>query len=332
MKDLSKKYFEKELIKENKIITDCRILPNIDHPFFFVTKCIAFAETVTESYVIGGATNGQIWFWSLKTQNHIRDAVIFEDKNEIYAIDAIDVVICKGNMYVAVGTTWHLAVYDFTRNTVIIRFNHEFGYMRSLKIIDNQGLVVLVGDEKGNICKVQVDTKTVIIMPVIYGHTSCINVIYSPQGCKILVAKRDFAAKVVDYDTGKVEKIFRGHTGSIVSIFLLQNDKGIKLVTGSQDGRVIIWNYDTQQQEATLCMFRMPVESVEIVGGKSGLYIVVAYHEDKIVVFNAHTYEAVQIITNKNAWVKSLKEIVYENRHVVMCLTDLQKIAFLNVE
>ena len=57
-----------------------------------------------------------------------------------------------------------------------------------------------------------------------------------------------------------------------------------------------------------------------------------AYHEDKNVLYNAHTYEAVQIITNKNAWVKSLKEIVYENRHVVMCLTDLQKIAFLNVE
>jgi WD40 repeat protein len=131
-------------------------------------------------------------------------------------------------------------------------------------------------------------------------------------GTKIVSGFADKTIRILNVDTGELEKTFEGHIKGVLSVGF--NHDGTKIVSGSSDNTIRIWNVDTGELEKTL---EGHTDSVRSVGfNHDGTKIVSGSLDNTIRVWNLATDELEKILEGHTDRVFSV-EFNYDGTQIV---------------
>ncbi|MFF4360551.1 AAA family ATPase [Streptomyces sp. NPDC001604] len=139
---------------------------------------------------------------------------------------------------------------------------------------------------------------------VLAGHTAWVwDVVWSPDGRRLLSASHDHTARVWDVERGEQTCLLQGHSRQVEAA--AWSPDGTSVVTASQDGTARVWNSTTGEEVVVLLGHEHRLTSVA--WSPDGALVATGARDHTVRLWNPHTGESTALLAGHQDWVTSVR-------------------------
>ena len=184
--------------------------------------------------ITGASPTGTVKLWDLDLGEEVKEFKGHLSGVEAVAVSSDEKTVLSG----AIDKT--LKLWDMISTRELCTFIGHTDMITSVAI-SRDGTMVLSGSHDQTV--ILWATKTVEELWKVE-HTRWVSsVAFSPEGTKVLSGCYDNNVRLIDSSTGKIVRVFTGHSAPVLSVTFSPDGKAF--LSGSSDGTMRIWNIET---------------------------------------------------------------------------------------